>query len=94
MTSMTTPTRDEFLALLCEDDDWVRAEFDAIIEASWGRPSRPRPDSPTPPGPPVARYGERTGPRRCDAGSVWCRERSPPRHSRHTRWDRKDGVAQ
>jgi hypothetical protein len=28
---------DEFLSLLCEDDELVRAEFDAIIEANWAR---------------------------------------------------------
>ena len=32
---------EEFLALLCEDEDLVRAEFDAIIEANWGEPPLP-----------------------------------------------------
>lgn len=39
----------EFLALLCEDEDLVRAEFDEIIAANWGEP--PLPPAPRPPVP-------------------------------------------
>ncbi|MET9224670.1 hypothetical protein [Lentzea sp. NPDC003310] len=49
---MDTRTLDEeFLALLCEDDDLVRAEFDAIVEANWGGP--PPPSAPRQPVPPT-----------------------------------------
>ena len=27
--------RNEFVTLICADDEWVRAEFDAIIAAEW-----------------------------------------------------------
>ena len=33
-----TNSQDEFLDLWCADEDWVRAEFEAIIEANWDRP--------------------------------------------------------
>ena len=26
---------DEFLSIACDDADWLRAEFDAIVAASW-----------------------------------------------------------
>ena len=26
---------DEFLAVVCDDEEWLRAEFDAIIAAGW-----------------------------------------------------------
>ena len=36
---------DEFLALMCSDEEWLRAEFDAIVAAEWGTPpQRRRPD--------------------------------------------------
>jgi hypothetical protein len=42
-----TATREsaDFLALVCADEDWLRAEFDEIVAASWGSapPPRPRP---------------------------------------------------
>jgi hypothetical protein len=38
--------RDEFLAVVCADADWLRAEFDAIVKAGWEQPpavpERPR----------------------------------------------------
>ena len=42
-----------FLELICADDDLLRAEFDAIVAASWvGPPDRPRPvPTPRPPAP-------------------------------------------
>jgi len=40
-----------FLDLVCSDEEWLRAEFDAMVAAEWGSVQRPppRPDSPTPP---------------------------------------------
>jgi hypothetical protein len=34
---------EEFLALVCADEELLRAEFEAIIEASWTEPPRSRP---------------------------------------------------
>lgn len=49
---------EEFLSLICADDELLRAEFDAIITASWGQPARPRrPRRARPP----ARYPQRRG---------------------------------
>jgi hypothetical protein len=44
-------TRDAFLSLLCQDDELVRAEFDAIIAAAWSTEPPPPPPVPAPPGP-------------------------------------------
>jgi len=88
MTAATTSAapradREEFLALVCADEDLLRAEFEAIMEANWDRPEPPRPTWPTPP--------ERTSrsrpaiPPTTPAESVrverrpaWRRERAPP----------------
>ncbi|MGI8691424.1 MAG: hypothetical protein ACR2JK_00765, partial [Geodermatophilaceae bacterium] len=32
----------DFIDVICSDDEWLRAEFDAIIAASWSGPRRPR----------------------------------------------------
>lgn len=32
---------DEFLALMCSDEEWLRAEFDAIVAAEWVDPPQP-----------------------------------------------------
>jgi hypothetical protein len=37
-------TRQELVDLLCADEEWLRAEFDALVAASWGR-GRPEPPS-------------------------------------------------
>ena len=40
---------DEFADIMCADPDWVSAEFDAIVEASFGEPADPeRADVPAP----------------------------------------------
>jgi hypothetical protein len=33
---------EQFLALICADEDLLRAEFDAIIAASWDQPASPQ----------------------------------------------------
>jgi len=93
MPTITTPhhestlaTKEEFLAILCSDEDLLRAEFDAIIAAEW--PSLP-PDPPEDDGalersPGTARH-QPTGarvrlpnrPRHPGIGG-WARQRSPP----------------
>jgi hypothetical protein len=49
MPSSDTVARDAFVDLLCQDEDLVRAEFDAIIAAAWPVPPMP-PALPAPPG--------------------------------------------
>jgi len=73
----TSVLEDEFPALLCGDEEAVRAEFDAIIAANWAEP-------PVPPAP--RRPVPRTSYRRVvhlsgDSGvatTPWARQRSPP----------------
>lgn len=68
---------DEFLALLCGDEEVVRAEFDAIIEANWEEPPpvpAPRAPAPRMPHPTVVRPLP-LGPPNAVVGS---RQRSPP----------------
>jgi hypothetical protein len=40
-TGSTAPAvADNFLDLVCADQDWLRSEFEEIIAASWGEPPR------------------------------------------------------
>ena len=80
-----------FADLICSDPQWLDAEFDALIAASFGEPPGapppapprvpPRPGTPLPP-PPCRRLGlcfaVITGP---PAGPQHGRQRSPPAHS-------------
>jgi len=80
--------QEEFLELICADEQLLRAEFDAIIAQEWDTPSLP-------PGPPrrssfPARPPQRrrcrtgrpanqlTGPQHDPGGEGRCRERGPP----------------
>lgn len=77
-----TLEQDEFLAMLCADEELLRAEFEAIIEASWDEPAPPaRPKGR--PGPPPDRAGRRDGAtvhrqRPHPLGDASARQRSPP----------------
>ncbi|MFI6096161.1 hypothetical protein ACIA8G_11435 [Lentzea sp. NPDC051213] len=78
---------EEFLALLCEDEELLRAEFDEIIEANWGEP--PLPPAPRPPVPstpyrdvlhqhwrnhvPIGRPARQRSPPQRKAGDAWKR---------------------
>ncbi len=42
---------DAFTDLVCSDEELVRAEFDALIRASWRPPAPPAPAAAGPPGP-------------------------------------------
>ncbi|SFR03507.1 hypothetical protein SAMN04488564_102338 [Lentzea waywayandensis] len=78
---------EEFLALVCEDEDLVRAEFDAIIEAGWGEPPlSPAPRLPVPSTPyrdtrrpsgqarvPIDRTARQRSPPARKAGDAWKR---------------------
>jgi hypothetical protein len=78
-----TTERESFLALVCEDDDLLRAEFEAIIEANWEPPPPDWPIRPArPPGRPT---GAADPPLHITPGSQvqgvvikWIRQRSPP----------------
>ena len=72
--------RDTFLAVVYADADWLRAEFDAIVAASWDEPpARPEPSGRTlPPRPHAARHPDRPVPTGRPAAAVPARERSPP----------------
>jgi hypothetical protein len=74
---------DAFWAIVTGDDQWVRAEFDEIIDAGWDTPAPPPPPAPSRPqdGPrrPARRCADRRWP--CHgAPARWCRhdQRSPP----------------
>jgi hypothetical protein len=90
---MTAPCRtapaaaaSELAELICADDDFVRAEFAAIVAAEWGSPPPSRP-APRPPGPdrrrptrgPVAAAEPCSPGRAGPANTLLERQRSPPR---------------
>jgi len=84
-TRRSAAIEEEFVELVCSDEEWLRAEFEAIVESGWGSDDRPppRPDSPPPPpGPP---RGERWGEvrrHRCERERLLAvrvaRQRGPP----------------
>jgi hypothetical protein len=77
---------EEFLELVCSDEELLRAEFEAIVAAGWPR-TPARPPLRRPAGrPPTPRGGPRrerppdrlaTRPRHPGVGG-WARQRSPP----------------
>lgn len=78
-----------FWEIVCADDDWLRAEFDAIVASEHpdrcgsGRPRPPTPRRPGPPsrGPRLA--AEVVRPRAADAPvRLPARQRSPPQAGR------------
>jgi hypothetical protein len=75
---------DEFLALLCEDEEALRAEFDAIISANWDEPGDEPPPA-LPPRPPAPRTPYRFVVRPLRTGLSdpirLPRQRSPPNHA-------------
>lgn len=83
---------EEFLELVCADEELLRAEFDAIIAREW--PSRRPPPglAAASPGTGAARqrqlmaHGLRASPGepRHPCARRWRRQRSPPRHTRGT----------
>jgi len=86
---------DEFLDLICADVDLLRAEFDAIIDATWSPPPANPPDSPSradqPGRPDPAQPGAAATHDITNAGVQPCRgigsarQRSPPRGGRQHR---------
>ena len=80
MLADSATERDTFLAVVYADADWLRAEFDAIVAASWDEPpARRRPSGrPGPPRPDAARHPDRPVPTGRPAAAAPARERSPP----------------
>ncbi len=81
----TLATEEEFLAIVCSDDDLLRAEFDAIIAAQWPSPppDTPADDDPGERSPGTARRqptGQARLPNRARHPGIggWARQRSPP----------------
>src|SRR4051794_21698603 len=88
MPRSDTVSRDAFIDLLCQDEELVRAEFDAIIAAAWPSPPAP-PAPPAPPGSDDRRQGRpcrtgrpepsgRTAPPPATSRRRRGRQRSPP----------------
>ena len=60
MLADSATERDTFLAVVYADADWLRAEFDAIVEASWDEPpARPGPGARPVPHPPRPHHRRR-----------------------------------
>jgi len=80
------PVEQAFIDLVCQDEQLLRAEFDALIAASWQTPRGPVP--PAPPRRPApfdprssAPYDDSgpTPPRYVPDAGRWQRQRAPPR---------------
>ncbi|MEP6650311.1 MAG: hypothetical protein ABJA74_10450, partial [Lapillicoccus sp.] len=84
----TLAAEEEFLAIVCADEDLLRAEFDAIIAAEWPSPppDRPEDDDAVQRSPGTARRqpsgGQARLPNRARHPGIggWSRQRSPPPH--------------
>jgi hypothetical protein len=85
MCTKSVDISESFIDLVCQDEELLRAEFDALIAAGWDTPSQPPPvapraERPRPPGRPGPARGApglrpaRTCPPRPGPG----RSRSPP----------------
>jgi hypothetical protein len=96
----TLAADEEFLAIVCAEEDLLRAEFDAIIAAGWPSPSPdpPADDNAVQRSPGPARRQPNVGqarlpnraPGRHPGIGEWSRQRSPPtRDSRECGHERK-----
>lgn len=100
----TTPDRvtRTFVGMVCADEGWLRAEFDAIIAANFPDRSlggrRRAPEGPRVPGAPATRSGQAPASLTNVFPERWlARQRSPPDERRPTRttWSKgKAGDAQ
>jgi hypothetical protein len=75
--------QDTFLAMVCADDELLRAEFEAIIDACWNPPPATRLTRPVRPPSRPSCHGAARQPApswRSDGrgGHEWIRQRSPP----------------
>jgi hypothetical protein len=83
------PCGDEFVDLICQDDELVRAEFEALVAACWdvapppARPPAPPRPARRPPGWPVVSASDLSPvppPASPPLRWRWSRQRSPPDH--------------
>jgi hypothetical protein len=79
------PAEREFIDLVCQDEQLLRAEFDALIAASWPTPPRPVPPAPPQrpaplePGRSALTADDRPTPtRHVPDADRWRRQRGPP----------------
>jgi hypothetical protein len=88
VAASTTQTTDEFLELVCADEQLLRAEFDAIIAAQWpgSEPGPPDDRGPAPVG--RGPGGRSDGPSR-PGGRERIRPDSRPRHPGADEWARQ-----
>jgi hypothetical protein len=85
MCTRSADISESFIELVCQDEEWLRAEFDALIAAGWDTPSQspptaPRAERPRPPGRPGPAHsapGFRPA-RSCSPRPSTGRSRSPP----------------
>ncbi|MGW4592876.1 hypothetical protein [Amycolatopsis thermoflava] len=78
-----------FADLVCDDPDWLRDEFTAIIEANFGETSPPRSEPPRMPLPEPAGRPARAA----RTSQLWRRQRSPPRSGKPlVRDERRDDT--
>jgi hypothetical protein len=80
--TMAADAQEQFFAVVCEDEDFLRAEFEAIIDANWDRDDPPLP-TPVRPGyrgrvTRTVKWKPATDPSRPAEDSPWGRQRSPP----------------
>ena len=80
MLADSATERDTFLAVVYADADWLRAEFDAIVAASWEEPpSRPEPCGRAgPSGPDAPRHPDRPVPIGRSPAAAAAPPRPPP----------------
>jgi hypothetical protein len=74
---MTALATDTFLEVVYGDDEWVQAEFDAIVAANWVEPAASPPTRRVP----VANWPAPRRPTSREAGPPASRQRSPPGHA-------------
>ena len=76
---------DAFLDIICHDEELLRAEFDALVAASWDEPPSPPPpagprpaDNPAPRPTTRASTEQQVPPQSYHPGPAGRRQRSPP----------------
>ncbi len=97
---LTRGSHEQFLDLICSDDELLQAEFDAIIADQWPSPPPHKPRRDNPGGRHPARRGQHPGPSGPDGPpprprhpgvGAWSRQRSPPTPTEQARPKAGDG---
>jgi len=83
--SAAPPVEHAFIDLVCQDEQLLRAEFDALIAESWQTPPGPVPPAPprrpppsTPPSSAMTVDGRPTPTQHVPDAEGWQRQRAPP----------------